>query len=88
MKNKFLFKALAVSLLLTLFSCSGEKVGDGVVEFATINPGYKQRIIDMSFGYLYEIITPEDTFLVFTEYQHGAVLLKHTPVKQPSGELK
>nr|DAT77825.1 MAG TPA: protein of unknown function (DUF5016) [Caudoviricetes sp.] len=85
MKKKFFIGALAVSLLLTLFSCKEievEKNTEGVVSLTvpTVS-GYKQRVIDVPSGYLYEIITPKDTFLVFSKYQTGMVLLKQSPVK-------
>lgn len=85
MKKKFFIGALAVSLLLTLFSCKKievEKNTEGVVSLTvpTVS-GYKQRVIDVPSGSLYEIITPKDTFLVFSKYQTGMVLLKQSPVK-------
>lgn len=85
MKKKFFIGALAVSLLLTLFSCKEievEKNTEGVVSLTvpTVS-GYKQRVIDVPSGSLYEIITPKDTFLVFSKYQTGMVLLKQSPVK-------
>lgn len=75
-----------VCLLLTLFSCSGsikiERNGEGISPPATSTIyGYKQRIINMPRGTLLEIITPKDTFLVYSNYQTGMVLLKQSPVK-------
>lgn len=85
MKKKFFVGALIVCLLLTLFSCKKievEKNTEGVVSLTvpTVS-GYKQRVIDVPSGDLYEIITPKDTFLVFSKYQTGMVLLKQSPVK-------
>lgn len=86
MRKKFFIKALTVCLLLTLFSCSGgikiDSNTEGILPptIPTIS-GYKQRIIDVPSGTLYEIITPRDTFLIFGKYQTGMVLLKQSPVK-------
>lgn len=86
MRNKFFGKALIVCLLLTLFSCSGEikveRNAEGILPPAipTIS-GYKQRIVKMPSGTLYEIITPRDTFLIFGVYDMGMQVLKRTPIK-------
>lgn len=86
MKKKLFIKALIVGVLLTLFSCSNRimiEKGAEDIRSPTIPTvsGYKQRVISMPYGTLYEIITPKDTFLVFGKYQTGTVLLKHSPVK-------
>lgn len=86
MRKKFFIKALTVCLLLTLFSCSNgvviEKGIEGVLP-PTLSTayGYKQRVIRIPSGTLYEIITPRDTFLVFGVYNMGMSLLKQSPVK-------
>lgn len=86
MKRNFFIKALIVGVLLTLFSFSNgimiEKSDEDILSstIPTVS-GYKQRVIGMPYGTLYEIITPKDTFLVFGKYRTGAVLLKHSPVK-------
>lgn len=86
MRKKFFIKALTVCLLLTLFSCSGsikiEKGVEGILP-PTLSTAYsyKQRVVRMPLGTLYEIITPRDTFLVFGVYNMGMSLLKQSPVK-------
>lgn len=86
MINKFI-KALVVILLLTLFSCSGEIQVERNLEEGILPPaiptisGYKQRVIDLPSGTLIEIISKEDTFLVYTRRQFGMVLLKKSPIK-------
>lgn len=86
MKKKFFIRALTVSLLLALFSCSGEirveRNAEGILPPAipTVS-GYKQRIVKMPSGTLYEIITPRDTFLIFGVYDMGMQLLNRSPVK-------
>lgn len=86
MRKKLLIVALVAGLLPTLFSCSGEikveRNAEGILPPAipTVS-GYKQRIVKMPSGTLYEIITPKDTFLVFRKYKTGMVLLKQSPVK-------
>lgn len=87
MRNKFLFKALAVSLLLTLFSCSdGIKIEQGTKsaessDISTVSE-YKERTITLSLNSkLHKVITPTDTFLIFSRSRSGAVLLKQSPVR-------
>ena len=86
MKKKLLIVALVAGLLPTLFSCSGEikveRNAEGILPPAipTIY-GYKQRIVKMPSGTLYEIITPRDTFLIFGVYDMGMQLLNRSPVK-------
>lgn len=86
MRKKFFIKALTVCLLLTLFSCNNGVVVEEGIEgvlpptFSTAY-SYKQRVVKMPLGTLYEIITPRDTFLVFGVYSMGMSLLKQSPVK-------
>lgn len=84
MKKKFFIGALAVSLLLTLFSCKkieAENIEGDVYFTVPTFSEYKQREIDVPSGDLYEIITPKDTFLIFSKYRTGMILLKQSPVK-------
>ena len=81
MKKRFFIKALAVSLLLTLFSCESntqtlENEESIFLPLRSKVPEYKQRVISLPKGDLYEIVTPKDTFLVFCKYRTGMVLLK------------
>lgn len=34
---------------------------------------------------LHEVITPKDTFIIYSRYRSGAVLLKQSPVNNPMG---
>lgn len=84
MKKKLFIKALTVCLLLTLFSCSGEIRVEGNTENVSspTTSVYKEKTISLSINdKLHEIVTPKDTFLVFSRYRSGAVLLKQSPVK-------